>query len=63
MSELIILDWNTLIDEIDLCLKKLDWSIEDGKNYLQSKYGVKSRHHLSDEDIIEFLRYLQHQLK
>ncbi len=59
----ISLEWNTVINEIDECLKKLDWSTEDGKNYLNRKYGVKSRHHLSDEEIIEFMRYLQDQLK
>ncbi len=59
----ISLEWNTVISEIDECLKKLNWSTEDGKNYLQNKYGVGSRHHLSDEKIIEFLGYLQNQLK
>ena len=59
----ISLEWNTVINEIDLCLKKLDWSTEDGKNYLKNKYGVSSRLHLSDEEIMEFLRYLQNQLK
>jgi hypothetical protein len=63
-SELVIeFDWNTVMDEISMCMKKLDWSIEDGKNYLQSKYGVSSRLYLSDEEIVEFLRYLQDQLE
>ena len=63
IADNISLEWNTIINEIDKCMKKLDWSIEDGKNYIKEKYGVSSRIDLSDFEIIEFLGYLQNQLK
>ena len=62
-ESIIELDWNVVMAKIEMCMKKLDWSIEDGQNYLQSKYGVSSRLHLSDEEIIEFMRELQDQSK
>jgi len=39
----------------------LGWTQEEGKKYLLETYGKKSRHLLSDEELIEFLTYLQTQ--
>jgi|688.fasta_scaffold46040_5 hypothetical protein len=53
------LQWDDLITEIDLLLKKLNWTPDKGKNYLLNKYGFKSRHQLSDVQVIEFLNDLK----
>jgi len=53
------LQWDDLITEIDLLLKKLNWTPDQGKNYLLNKYGFKSRHQLSDVQVIEFLNDLK----
>ena len=40
-------------------MKRLNWSKGDGKDYLVKTYGVKSRHKLSDRQLVEFLNYLK----
>jgi len=53
------LQWDDLITEIDLLLKKLNWTPDQGKDYLLNKYSVKSRRQLSDNQIFEFLNDLK----
>lgn len=53
------LHWDDLIKEIDSLLKKLNWTPDQGKDYLLNKYGVKSRRQLSDDQIFEFLNDLK----
>lgn len=47
--------------EISLQMDRLGWTKEQGKDYLLKTYGKKSRHLLSDEELMEFLQYLQSQ--
>jgi hypothetical protein len=45
--------------QTDLHIKRLAWTNADGRNFLQTRYGKKSRVHLNDEQLLEFLRYLE----
>ena len=51
-------NWSEVIREIDLEMKRIGWSVEIAQNYLQKTYGVKSRLHLKDAMVWEFLEYL-----
>ncbi len=53
------LDWAEVISGIDREMKRIGWSIDEGKNYLKSKYGVKSRRGLTNGQIIDFWNYLK----
>ena len=55
------MDFSQIINQTTIELKRLGWTQEDGKKYLLATYGKKSRHLLSDEELIEFLNYLQQQ--
>ncbi|MBE9222632.1 hypothetical protein IQ215_07965, partial [Cyanobacterium stanieri LEGE 03274] len=54
-------DFSQVIDQTTIELKRLGWTQEQGKKYLLETYGKKSRHLLSDQELIEFLTYLQTQ--
>ncbi len=56
-----IIDWNDIIAEIDLHLARLGWSVDRARAYLMRTYGVKSRLHLTDCQILSFLEYLKAQ--
>lgn len=51
-----------LITQSDTYLSQLHWSPEQGREYLQQKYGRRSRHHLSDTELLEFINFLKLQL-
>lgn len=51
-------DYNKVIADIDNLMTYHNWSQEDGKQYLLAKYGKKSRHLLTDEQVLEFRQYL-----
>lgn len=55
------LDFSDIIARTDIELKRLNWTQEQGRDYLLSTYGKKSRLHLSDEELLEFLHYLETQ--
>lgn len=40
---------------------RMGWSAKDGKQHLEQTYGKKSRHFLTDDELIEFSAYLQAQ--
>lgn len=42
-------------------LKRLGWSNQQGRQYLEKTYGKRSRQQLSDEEMLEFLHYLESQ--
>ncbi|MBD2560005.1 MULTISPECIES: hypothetical protein [Nostoc] len=65
------IDWQTLgqkvslkvlIAQTDRYLAQLHWTPEQGRDYLQQKYGRRSRLQLSDTEILEFIDYLKLQL-
>jgi hypothetical protein len=47
------------ISEIDNEMNRLDWTIEDGQNYLFQNYGVTRRRSLTKNQLAEFLQYLK----
>jgi hypothetical protein len=53
------MDWNELMEGIDEEMKRLNWSIEHGVNYLLHKYHINSRQLLTDEEAIEFYEFLK----
>lgn len=55
------MDFSQIINQTTIEIKRLGWTQEDGKKYLLATYGKKSRHLLSDAELIEFLHYLQQQ--
>ncbi|NJN72456.1 MAG: hypothetical protein HC799_06375 [Limnothrix sp. RL_2_0] len=55
------LDFSDIIARSDVELKRLGWTSEQGRNYLLETYGKRSRQLLSDEELLEFLRYLESQ--
>ena len=52
-------DFNEIKYKIDLEMKRLGWTNEQGRDYLLSTYGKRSRLHLKDEELLEFWRYLE----
>ena len=56
-----IMDFAQIIDETTIEMKRLSWTQEQGRKYLLETYGKKSRHLLSDEELIEFLEHLKAQ--
>jgi hypothetical protein len=55
------IDFSEIIARSNLELKRLGWTSEQGRNYLLQTYGKRSRQLLSDEQLIEFLAYLEQQ--
>ncbi len=51
-----------LIAQSDRYLAQLKWTPEQGREYLQQKYGKRSRLQLTDTEILEFIDYLQGKL-
>jgi hypothetical protein len=44
---------------IDVEMKRLSWTKEQGRDYLRTTYGKTSRVQLTDEEILSFLDYLK----
>ncbi len=69
-QELIQISANTTTSEIhavliaqsDTYLAQLNWTPEQGREYLQQKYGKRSRLQLTDTEILDFIDYLKLQL-
>lgn len=55
------IDLSDIIAQTSVELKRLGWSNAQGRNHLQQTYGKRSRQQLSDEELLEFLQYLQGQ--
>ena len=53
------LDFSDIIARSNAELKRLGWTTEQGREYLIQTYGKRSRQVLSDEELLEFLRYLE----
>lgn len=52
-------DFNQIRHKIDLEMKRLSWTKEQGRDYLLSTYGKRSRLHLTDDELLEFWHYLE----
>lgn len=53
------MDFNEIKQKTDIEIKRLGWTKDDGREFLKSRYGKRSRLHLTDEQLLEFLRYLE----
>ncbi len=53
---------DVFIAKTDTYLAQLNWTPEQGKDYLQQRYGKRSRLQLTDTEILEFIDYLKLQL-
>ncbi|MEH2405623.1 hypothetical protein [Nostoc sp.] len=51
-----------LIAQSDTYLAQLNWTPEQGREYLHQRYGKRSRLQLSDTEILDFIDYLKLQL-
>lgn len=58
-TEIVEMDFNKIKHQTDIEIKRLGWTRDDGRNFLQSHYGKRSRLHLTDEELLEFLHYLE----
>lgn len=52
-------DLSDIIAQTDVELQRLGWSVHQGREFLEKTYGRRSRHDLSDEELLEFLLYLE----
>ncbi|NJK46814.1 hypothetical protein HC931_00095 [Candidatus Gracilibacteria bacterium] len=55
------LDSMDIITQTTIHMKRLGWTNEQGRDYLLQTYGKRSRHLLLDEELLEFLQYLESQ--
>lgn len=58
-SEIETINFNEIKQKTDIEIKRLGWTKDQGKEFLMSHYGKRSRLHLTDEQLLEFLRYLE----
>lgn len=60
-NKTIEVNFDDIKHQTDIHIKRLGWTKEDGVNFLKSRYGKRSRLHLKDEELLEFLDYLKNQ--
>lgn len=54
-------DHSDAIAKTDVHLKRLGWNTKQGREFLQTRYGKLSRQLLSDQELWDFLQYLEAQ--
>lgn len=54
-------DLSDVIAQTSVEVKRLQWTEAQGRQYLQKKYGKRSRQQLTDEELIDFLQFLETQ--
>jgi len=55
------IDLSDIIAQTDVELQRLGWGVSQGREFLEKTYGKRSRHDLTDEELLEFLLYLETQ--
>lgn len=53
------LDLSDIIAQTSVEMKRLGWTDSHGRTYLQRTYNKRSRQQLTDEELLDFLHYLQ----
>lgn len=53
---------SVLIAQTDTYLAQLNWTPDEGRDYLQQNFGKRSRLHLSDTELLNFIDSLKSQL-
>jgi hypothetical protein len=54
-------DLSDIIAQTDVELRRLGWTVGQGREFLEKTYGKRSRHDLTDQELLEFLLYLETQ--
>ncbi|MBD2243227.1 hypothetical protein [Nostoc sp. FACHB-888] len=52
-------NFHELINQTDAEMQRLGWTVEQGREHLMKYYGVRSRSLLTQEELDNFLLYLQ----
>lgn len=55
------IDLSDIIAQTDVELQRLGWDVNQGREFLEKNYGKRSRHDLTDEELLQFLLYLESQ--
>ncbi len=55
------LDLSDIIAQTSVELKRLGWNESRGRTHLQRAYGKRSRQQLTDDELLDFLHYLQNE--
>ena len=55
------IDLSDIIAQTDVELQRLGWDVKQGREFLEKTYGKRSRHDLTDEELLEFLLFLETQ--
>jgi hypothetical protein len=55
------IDFNEIKNKTDVEIKRLGWTKDQGRDFLLQTYGKRSRLHLTDEELLDFLNYLESQ--
>ncbi|MGB3201233.1 MAG: hypothetical protein WBA99_10035 [Nodosilinea sp.] len=55
------IDLSDIIAQTDVELQRLGWGVDQGREFLEKTYGKRSRHDLTDDELLEFLLYLETQ--
>ncbi|MDJ0632128.1 MAG: hypothetical protein QNJ34_02950 [Xenococcaceae cyanobacterium MO_188.B29] len=61
MIETVEFDFNEIKSRTDVEIKRLGWTKEQGRDFLLQTYGKRSRLHLTDQELMDFLHYLESQ--
>lgn len=56
-----IMDSSDIIARTNVELRRLNWTSEQGRKFLEETYGKRSRSLLSESELLEFLQYLEQQ--
>ena len=54
-------DLDNVIAKTNIEMHRLGWTTEQGREYLIKNYGKRSRFLLTQEELLDFLRYLESQ--
>ncbi|AFZ43158.1 hypothetical protein PCC7418_0949 [Halothece sp. PCC 7418] len=60
-AEELIMDSSDIIARTNVELRRLNWTSEQGRKFLEETYGKRSRSLLSESELLEFLQYLEKQ--
>ncbi|MEA5450076.1 hypothetical protein VB780_15960 [Leptolyngbya sp. CCNP1308] len=55
------IDLSDIIAQTDVELQRLGWGVTQGREFLEKTYGKRSRHDLTDDELLEFLLFLETQ--
>lgn len=56
-----VIDRSDVNAKIGVEMKRLSWTVDQGRSYLKRTYGKRSRQELEDPELLDFLNYLESQ--